>query len=742
MASLSVPSFQISLGHPILDGQITIGKYDGLSPSFTCATTGGKILVHSPHNRAAVGTSNPATSPTEIESDIRFLNVNKQITALVAGCLNPTIKRDTLVIGSQTSLKGFDVEENSDTFTKDIPDGVNRILLGPFGASETPMAIVGGRCSIQGFDQAGKECYFNVTGGSVSAMCFCPWEPGHTDMLVGSDDSEIRAFRNEEVLASTTETDKVTLLEPLGGGGQFAYALANGILGSYTRAIRQWRVKSAAPATVAPRPDLLSSPRVPGRVDRQHLAMVAFDIDGDGAKELITSLPDGALEVRRGDTGDALARETFPAAITALATADYRMDGQTELLCCSADGEIRAYLPLRPSESAPAAAAMASTGPALPAAGSPGVLSAVAKAAPEEGLGALGQGTSVDGLLAQLTQQRQELALEVATLEENLTQQKQRAHQAGLIPTSTEIQVELQADRARGVLELVCRTTADTIIRGVAIFAEQLFDGEALFCPNPTLSPEMRVPICPKKCIDTEMQVRVMVGVRGGTAFHVFEVKQRLPKFALHCRVPMSTSLPASSCTFRITERIQRVVLWVQQCFPMAYTPENPDRIDLLFSALGKGDPLGLVVAPAEGGSYQVTIRTDDMELAGDLVQDLCQFLQRAELDSLADFPTEMERFQKVLQKVLEFNALRLKLTADMADGSNLVKALVVKAEDARLLGNMPLLRSALNELKAANEELLQSYRIRATNHQELLTCLKDVNQMIQKAARLRWARQ
>jgi len=47
-------------------------------------------------------------------------------------------------------------------------------------------------------------------------------------------------------------------------------------------------------------------------------------------------------------------------------------------------------------------------------------------------------------------------------------------------------------------------------------------------------------------------------------------------------------------------------------------------------------------------------------------------------------------------------------------------------------------MRAVLVELHAANQELLRAYRIRANNHQELLSCLKDVNQMIQKAARLR----
>ena len=138
----------------------------------------------------------------------------------------------------------------------------------------------------------------------------------------------------------------------------------------------------------------------------------------------------------------------------------------------------------------------------------------------------------------------------------------------------------------------------------------------------------------------------------------------------------------------------------------------------------------------------QIQIRTDDMELAAELVQDIAAFLGVLEMDCLADFPAEMEEFGRVLDKVCpsaavsagcevrdrvqrlslqfrlhlqrpaqcclsqlrsaaalstdtachakrqrakpflqvqEHNATRIKMTAEMADSSNVVKALVVK---------------------------------------------------------------
>ena len=43
------------------------------------------------------------------------------------------------------------------------PDGANAIVVGHLGSLESPIAIVGGNCSIQGFDHKGDEAYWTVS---------------------------------------------------------------------------------------------------------------------------------------------------------------------------------------------------------------------------------------------------------------------------------------------------------------------------------------------------------------------------------------------------------------------------------------------------------------------------------------------------------------------------------------------------------------------------------------------------
>ena len=185
-----IPAFTLDLKNPIIKGLLSVGKFDGKHPSLTCGTAAGKIFFHSPHEK-------------DPQAQIRFLNINRKISALACGKLEAKTDREVLLVGAQTTLLCYDVDNNSDKFFKDAPDGVNTIVVGSmdkaFGGGGN-MALVGGNCSIQGFDHSGEECFWTVTGDNVSTMTFCDFEEdGDLELLVGSDDFEIRIFKGEEV---------------------------------------------------------------------------------------------------------------------------------------------------------------------------------------------------------------------------------------------------------------------------------------------------------------------------------------------------------------------------------------------------------------------------------------------------------------------------------------------------------------------------------------------------------------
>ena len=94
-----------------------------------------------------------------------------------------------------------------------------------------------------------------------------------------------------------------------------------------------------------------------------------------------------------------------------------------------------------------------------------------------------------------------------------------------------------------------------------------------------------------------------------------------------------------------------------------------------------------------------------------------------------------------MVNNVTEYNSTRINLTADMAEESQRMKALIIRAEDSRLMMDMETMRRSYTELSTMNNTMISSYNIRATNHENLLNALKEVNQMIQKASNLRVGR-
>ena len=85
-------------------------------------------------------------------SNVRFLNINREVTALAAGPLAPHLPRDILLIGTSNSMQSYDVQDNRDLFFREVPDAVTAATFGTFGGSGAlgvPLAFAGGNCSIQ-----------------------------------------------------------------------------------------------------------------------------------------------------------------------------------------------------------------------------------------------------------------------------------------------------------------------------------------------------------------------------------------------------------------------------------------------------------------------------------------------------------------------------------------------------------------------------------------------------------------
>lgn len=54
-------------------------------------------------------------------SELSLLNINQSVTSLCTGALNPQHPdRDVLVVGTQTNVLAYDVNDNADLFYKEV----------------------------------------------------------------------------------------------------------------------------------------------------------------------------------------------------------------------------------------------------------------------------------------------------------------------------------------------------------------------------------------------------------------------------------------------------------------------------------------------------------------------------------------------------------------------------------------------------------------------------------------------
>lgn len=256
--------------------------------------------------------------------------------------------------------------------------------------------------------------------------------------------------------------------------------------------------------------------------------------------------------------------------------------------------------------------------------------------------------------LAALTQQKQKLVaqLEQAELAEKKLRDKeaQKAAQASQdgqsLPPGTKVLVEWQTSEALDALNLFVEASSNCVIRSIVLMAEGIFvNRESLVYTPDRPTRNASVPIRTLKDTSAIVHIKVFLANNPSSpVVHIYETDLDLPKFAMYSVVNREAMPrePEGYVTFAVEERVQRIALWIESAFNAKLPSlQNTQKIEAAFVSL-RDQAYSLIRTKPMAGGNEVIIHTDNMTLAGDMVQDLCRYLQITELISEAYFPAEV----------------------------------------------------------------------------------------------------
>jgi len=736
-----VSAFETRVNVNVVGGLVKLGLFEKEGLSLALGTTSWNVVIISPHSAAQESQSGSSLK--------KRLAINRDITAIETAHFEGGDGVDVVLIGTTTNLLAYNVETNCDLFYKDVPDGVNAILFCPELAAfsngrKQPIVVVGGNCSIQAFDCLGEEVFWTVTSDNVSAMVLVDIDQdGERELLVGSDDATIKAFRGEQVIYSISESDRVTHLHALGDGDCFAYGLSNGTIGVYAGNTKLWRAQHKERVT----------------------AMAAYDVSDDPTQPLlalVVGYSSGLVEARKKETGKVLwssfvvdsASSSDGDAVAGIACGNLRghcgAKGRPQLITVSTKGVLSAFIPKARTPPNERRQTERADGHQLSVGKvdqfrasfrkSMSALSLKAGDGADGGHG-LGARASVEEMdeLETAQRERDELRQEMEYLEANWKTLRGGAlDDPGLIPPDTEIACTLTPSIERKRLLLIMNTNNSTVIKAAVIYGDRVFENGCFMLVPAAQRASITLPLRFEKDLQCTLSIKAMVGHLASAQNHVFELSHRIPKFASYLYVATasipSELRPESHVAFVLPERVNRLILWLNQAFLLEYEANAKRTVDISFVSLRSGEYLTLQC----DGQNNVKIYTEDLALCGDIVQDICQYLSIHELQSTCHFNKDFEALRRNLERVEQHNAIRNRLSIDIAANTATIRNLMVKAQDSRVQRDHSEFKRHFAELFEVNQEMVGEFRKRQKNHLLLIDALKATNQSIQKMARLR----
>ena len=114
-----------------------------------------------------------------------------------------------------------------------------------------------------------------------------------------------------------------------------------------------------------------------------------------------------------------------------------------------------------------------------------------------------------------------------------------------------------------------------------------MVQGESHVVHPKEVTSSISIPLFPPREVPIDLHIKAFVGYKAATHFHVFELTRTLPRFSMFSLVSFPSDSPSGEVRLVAKERVQRIVMWLNQNFLLTEEIEaKQTSLDLDFLVL------------------------------------------------------------------------------------------------------------------------------------------------------------
>ena len=627
------------------------------------------------------------------------------------------IKSDVLFIGCETSLMCYDIMENRTLFDREIPEGVLSMTCGKFSSFKEPLCLAGGNCNIVGVDINGEDIFWTVLGGNTICMALGDYTGDNkNELFVGTDDFTIRIYKDEEPILEINENTKIVIIAPI-EDDYYCYGLETGTIGLYKGNTKAWSKKEKGYCTSMEIRDFVGEETYEALIGMSTGKIIL--LDSNTGKEYLNFYIDHA--VSKFFYGEFTLSQKQISDKVIIDGIEYNFDEEDErdqIICFTEKGEVygyfygdKKYVPTRRE------------------------FTSKDKKVTQDDL------DEYEKLVKEKNHLLDELE-DLAVKESNKA--KVNAPKAGNeLPEGLKVDIDLESNDEDKCADLILETSEEAVIKMVIIVSEQIYQGETFVKYPKDKTNKAIVQIKNKKDININLHIKVLVGCNSFLDdYQVLEYNKIIPKYCFYILLREEneyTSKIGQGISLEFNERIDRLILFLESSFNIPKSElEGFKKDDKIFRIRFRSLRTDKILEINVKNGKKLNILTDEIELCGNLLQDLAVFLNQKDLNTTINFQKYAKSYEEIFNRIEMLDNERNHFNINMSDIITSIKDLYVKAEDNRLIDNIKGFKDYFRKIDVQNSQLLDEFEKRSDKYQQLLKDLKSVNEMIQLGSNLK----